>query len=93
MKNLKNNKLWRLWKKNEKKQIFYRNIFEKYPVKYRELLEKYEWVPFLDNVVCRIDKKYVTKEYVLCVGGQKGKDNFFLSVFIRFGKWFNRRKL
>ena len=64
-------------KRTKKSKYFTEIFFEKYPVKYRELLEKYEWVPFLDNVVCIIDKKYVNKEYLLCVGGQKGKDNFF----------------
>ncbi|EEX74690.1 hypothetical protein [Leptotrichia hofstadii] len=42
-------------KRTEKSRYFTEKFFEKYPVKYRELLEKYEYVAFLTDVVFRID--------------------------------------
>ena len=41
--------------RTEKSKYFTEKFFEKYPVKYRELLEKYEYVAFLTDVVFRID--------------------------------------
>ena len=62
-------------KRTEKSKYFTEEFFQKYPTKYRELLEKYGYVAFLEGVVFRVDKKYVTEEYVLCVGGEIGKDD------------------
>lgn len=44
--------------RTEKSKYFTEKFFEKYPVKYRELLEKYELFVFLDDTVCKVDKKH-----------------------------------
>ena len=62
--------------RTEKSKYFTEIFFGKHPMKYIELLEKYELLGFLDDTVYKVDKKYVTEEYVLCIGGEIEKDDY-----------------
>ena len=52
-------------KRTEKSRYFTEKFFEKYPTKYRELLEDYELVDFLQNTVCKYINKYKKEDYVV----------------------------
>ena len=52
-------------KRTEKSRYFTEIFFEKYPTKYRELLEDYELVDFLQNTVCKYINKYKKEDYVV----------------------------
>ena len=52
-------------KRTEKSRYFTEIFFEKYPTKYKELLENYESVDFLKNTVCKYIDNYGFEDYVV----------------------------
>ena len=52
-------------KRIEKSRYFTEIFFEKYPTKYKELLENYESVYFLKNTVCKYIDNYGFEDYVV----------------------------
>ena len=52
-------------KRTEKSRYFTEIFFEKYPTKYKELLENYESVDFLKNTVCKYIDNYGFEHYVV----------------------------
>ena len=52
-------------KRIEKSRYFTEIFFEKYPTKYKELLENYESVDFLKNTVCKYIDNYGFEDYVV----------------------------
>ena len=52
-------------KRTEKSRYFTEIFFEKYPTKYKELLENYERVDFLRNTVCKYIDNYGFEDYVV----------------------------
>ena len=51
-------------KRTEKSRYFTEKFFEKYPMKYREILEKYDKIYFLNDVVCKYADKYGKVDYM-----------------------------
>ena len=51
-------------KRTEKSRYFTEKFFEKYPMKYREILEKYDKIYFLNDVACKYTDKYGKVDYM-----------------------------
>ena len=61
-------------KRTEKSRYFTEKFFEKYPMKYREILEKYDEIYFVNDIACKYINKYGKEDYTYIYLGIKLKN-------------------